>query len=203
MNSYPVTSAKYGLDTFGPQIWNGQAADLVVSGPNVGTNLWLQVPFSGTVGIAVYAAHDAKIPAIAFSGASSGTLSYDPVPVPARSLVYAALARKLTDAIRAAGKPYLPEDVWLNVNFPTVEGACQDPSNFTWVLSRINEGWFSEQDVEHCGTTRLPTKLSVILHGGCHVSISVGDAADKTTAVADKQEIVRDKLSSMLRCLDD
>jgi hypothetical protein len=175
---------------------------LVVSGPNVGTNLWLQVPFSGTVGIAAYAAHDAKIPSIAFSGASDGTLAYDTVPVPARSLVYAALAQNFTDAILAAGQPYLPDDVWLNVNFPKVEGSCTDPSKFTWVLSRINEGWFSAPDVDHCSTRRLPTETEVILHGGCQIAVSVGDAIDKTTASADKQKIVLDKLSKMLKCID-
>lgn len=202
VNSYPVTSARYGLDTFGPQIWNNNPAELVVSGPNVGSNLWLQVPFSGTVGVAVYAAHEAKIPSIAFSGASDGALSYDTVPAPTRSLVYAALAQTLTDAVLAAGKPYLPDDVWLNVNFPAVEGSCTDPSQFTWVLSRINLGWFSPPDVDHCGTTRLPTETDVILHGGCQISVSVGDAADKTTTSAEKQKIVRDKLSPILKCLD-
>ncbi|KAH6654542.1 survival protein sure-likephosphatase/nucleotidase-like protein [Truncatella angustata] len=202
VNSFPVTSARYGLDTFGPQIWNNQPAELVVSGPNVGTNLWVQVPFSGTVGIAVYAAHEAKVPSIAFSGASTGNLAWNTVPVPSRSSVYAALARNFTDAILAAGKPYLPDGVWLNVNFPKVEGACTDPANFRWVLSRINLDPFVE-DVEHCGTKHLPTETEVILRGGCQISVSVGDATDKTTASADKQAIVRDKLSNRLTCIDD
>lgn len=201
VNSYPVTSLKYGLSTFGPQIWNGQAPEIVVSGPNVGSNLWLQVPFSGTVGVAVHSASVARIPAIAFSGGSSGTLAYDTVPVPQRSLVYAQLATQLTDAILASGTPYLPDDVWLNVNLPSVEGSCTDASSFKWVLSRINPGLFSAPDVDHCGSTRLPTETEVILAGGCRVSISVGDANDKTTAAADKQAVVLQKLGSLLSCL--
>ncbi|KAK7984790.1 5'/3'-nucleotidase sure family protein [Apiospora saccharicola] len=201
VNSFPVTALKYGLSTFGPQQWNGAAPELVVSGPNVGTNLWVQVPFSGTVGIAVHAAHEAKVPALAFSGASSGTLRWDTDPVPQRSAIYAALATKLTDAVVASGAPYLPEDVWLNVNMPKVEGDCTNPAKFVWVLSRLNPGWFSQKDVDHCGSTRLPTETDVLLSGGCRIAVSIGDANDKTTAPADKQTIVRDKLKSMLTCM--
>ncbi|KAI0128975.1 survival protein sure-likephosphatase/nucleotidase-like protein [Xylariales sp. AK1849] len=202
VNSYPVTSVRYGIDTFGPQIWNGEAPELVVSGPNVGGNLWLEVPFSGTVGVAVYSVHEAGIPAIAFSGGSSGNLAWNTSPVPTRSLVYAQLAEELTEVILASGTPYLPEDVWLNVNFPEVEGDCTDASKFSWVLSRINPGIISEPDVETCNSTRLPTETDVIQSGGCHISVSVGDASDKTTAAADKQAVVLEKLSSLLTCLD-
>lgn len=201
VNSFPVTAAKYGLNTFGPQIWNGEAAELVVSGPNVGTNLFVQVPFSGTVGIATYAAHEAGIPAIAFSGASTGNLAWDTQPVPQRSLVYAQLATKLTNAIIASGKPYLPEDTWLNVNFPAVEGDCTDPDKFSWILTRINPGFLSGDDVETCGDDRLPQEANVLLRGGCRISVSVGDASDKTTASADKQAVVLEKLGDMLSCL--
>ncbi|KAH9883496.1 sure-like protein [Xylariomycetidae sp. FL2044] len=203
VNSFPVTSARYGLDTIAPPFWDGQAADLVVSGPNVGTNLWLQVPFSGTVGVAAFASGERGIPAVAFSGASSGTLAFDTNPVPARSTVYAQLIAQLTDAVLASGTPYLPEDVWLNVNMPEVEGDCTDPANFKWVLSRINPGIISEPDVEHCGTDRLPTETDVILGGGCNIAVSVGDSTDKTTAPAEKQAVVLEKLGDMLVCLDD
>lgn len=201
VNSFPVTSVRYGIDTFAPQIWNGQAPELVVSGPNVGSNLFLSVPFSGTVGVAVYASHEAGIPALAFSGASDGTLAFDTNPVPARSTVYAQLATQLTNAVLDSGAPYLPTDVFLNVNFPKVEGDCTDPSKFTWVLSRINPGAFSEDDVETCGTDRLPTESSVIDAGGCRISVSVGDSTDKTTAPAEKQAVVLQKLGSLFTCL--
>ncbi|KAI0008450.1 sure-like protein [Xylariaceae sp. FL0662B] len=201
VNSFPVTSVRYGIDTFGPQIWNGGKPDIVVAGPNVGSNLFLAVPFSGTVGVAAYASHDAKIPAIAFSGASDGALAWNTSPVPARSTVYAQLAAKLTDAVLDSGAPYLPEEVWLNVNFPKVEGDCTDPAKFKWVLSRINPGQFSDKDVVTCGSDRLPTETDVINEGGCHISVSVGDSTDKTTAPADKQAVVLKKLGSLLTCL--
>jgi 5'/3'-nucleotidase SurE len=193
---------RYGIDTIAPPFWNGNPPELAVSGPNVGSNLFLAVPFSGTVGAAAYAAHDAKIPALAFSGASEGTLAWNTTPEPQRSRVYAQLAATLTQAVVKSGKPYLPEDVFLNVNFPEVKGDCTDVSKFKFVLSRINIGIFSEKDVDWCGGDRLPTEQSVIdAEGGCYVSVSVGDARDKTTAAADKQAVVLSKLRSILTCL--
>ncbi|KAF7547145.1 hypothetical protein G7Z17_g7928 [Cylindrodendrum hubeiense] len=199
VNSYPVTAIRYGINTFGPKVWKGAEAELAVTGPNVGTNLWVQVPFSGTVGAACYAVDDAGIPAIAFSGASSGTLAWNTSPVPTRSLVYAELATILVNQIIDSGKPYLPESVFLNVNFPKVEGSCTKASDFKWVLTRINPGTFSSPDVEWCGDDRLPTETEVILGGGCHISVSIGDAADKTTMNdAKKQAQVLAKLKDIL-----
>lgn len=200
VNSYPVTSTRYGIDTFGPQFWNGRGPQLVVSGPNVGSNLWLAVPFSGTVGAAVYASQEG-IPSIAFSGASDGTLAWNTSPPPQRSLVYAQLATQLANAVLASGAPYLPSDVWLNVNFPKVEGSCMQATSFKWVLSRINPGWFSRPDVVQCGSDRLPTETDVLNAAGCYISVSVGDANDKTTAAREKQAVVLQKLGSMLTCL--
>ncbi|KAK4139888.1 survival protein sure-like phosphatase/nucleotidase [Dichotomopilus funicola] len=200
VNSYPATSMRYGIDTIGPQLWDGAAPEFAVAGPNVGSNLFLAVQFSGTVGAAVYAAKTAKIPSIAFSGASDGTIPFSDPEAP-RSKVYADLATSLTNAVIDSGMPYLPEGVWLNVNFPKVEGQCTDVSQFKWVLSRINVGVFSEPDTEQCGGTRLPTETSVLDTDGCYISVSVGDANDKTTAPAEKQAVVLEKLQSILTCL--
>lgn len=150
---------RFAIDTFGPQIWgdDGLAPELAVTGPNVGDNVDVDVPLSGTVGAAVYAAHEAGIPAIAFSGPSDGRLAWDTVPVPARSSVYARLAAELVDAVVvASGPPYLPDGVWLNVNFPEAEGDCTDPAKYAWVASRIFPGVLSRPDARACGTDRLP-----------------------------------------------
>ncbi|KAM0235009.1 hypothetical protein ACHAP5_009822, partial [Fusarium lateritium] len=159
-------------------------------------------PFSGTVGAACYAAHDVGIPAIAFSGASGGTTAFNTKPVPQRSLVYAELATSLVKKVIDSGKPYLPKDVYLNVNFPKVEGQCTDASKFKWVLTRINTGLLSERDTEWCGDDRLPTETEIALKGGCYASISVGDASDKTTADAASQKVVLNKLKDILVCVD-
>ncbi|KAL2123645.1 hypothetical protein VTJ04DRAFT_10 [Mycothermus thermophilus] len=201
VNSFPVTSIRYGIDFIGPQFWNGQDAELAVTGPNVGSNLYVQAPFSGTIGAAVFAAKERKIPAIAFSGLSGGNLAWNTTPVPERSTLYAELATILTNAVIESGKPYLPEDVFLNVNFPTVGNKCNKASQFKWVLSRINIGLFSAPDIQHCGSTRLPMEAAVVLSDGCYISVSVGDARDKTTAPKEKQAIVRDKLQGLLTCL--
>jgi broad specificity polyphosphatase/5'/3'-nucleotidase SurE len=193
---------RYGIETIGPQFWNGEAPELAVAGPNVGSNLYLAVHFSGTVGAAVYAAKEAKIPAIAFSGASHGTLAWNASPEAQRSKIYAELATTFTNAVVASGKPYLPEDVFLNVNFPEVSDQCTEASQFKWVLSRINIGVFSDRDVKQCGQTRLPAENSVVGNkGGCYISVSVGNANDKTTASAEKQAVVLNKLQSLFTCL--
>ncbi|KAJ1326154.1 5'/3'-nucleotidase [Microdochium nivale] len=201
VNSFPVTSLKYGLSTFGPQIWNGKAPELVVSGPNVGINAWLGDLFSGTVGAAVYAAKDARIPALAFSGKSDGVLAWNTSPIPLRSTFYAQIADKLTNAVIASGVPYLPENVFLNINLPAVEGSCTSLASVKYVLTRINIGLFSPRDANHCGSTRLPSEFDVINRSGCYVTISVGDAKDKSTASAAQQQVVIDKIGSLLSCI--
>ncbi|KAF6805946.1 5 3 -nucleotidase family protein [Colletotrichum sojae] len=203
VNSYPVTSMRYGITQFGPEIWDGQGPELAVSGPNVGSNLWLSVLWSGTVGAAVYASKEKKVPAIAFSCASSGVLPWNTEPVPTRSSVYGELAARFVDKIVSGGAPYLPEDVFLNVNFPQVtDDECNDPEEFKWVLSRINPGIFSGPDVGTCGSKdRLPEENKVVGTRGCYISISVGDARDKTTAPLEKQQPVFERLGDFLSCL--
>jgi len=53
VNSFPVTSIKNGIDVTAPKLWSGLKPELAVTGPNVGSNVGIQVPFSGTVGAAV------------------------------------------------------------------------------------------------------------------------------------------------------
>ncbi|KAF7183816.1 hypothetical protein CNMCM7691_004238 [Aspergillus felis] len=191
VNSYPVTSMKYGISTAAPPFFNNAPPALAVSGPNVGSNLGLAVYFSGTVGAAHYAS-EAGIPAIAFSGSTGSQTAWN-VAVPAYSQVYAQLATKITNKIVASGTPYLPNHVWLNVNFPEVSTECASADDFKFVLSRIFSGLLSADDVETCGSSRLPTESTVVGTDGCYVSISVG-WSDKTDAAADVQAIVLDKL---------
>lgn len=121
--------------------------------------------------------------------------------MPLRSSLYGQLAAQLTNKIISSGTPYLPPDVFLNVNFPKVEDSCAELSDFKWVLTRINPGFLSPPDVSFCGGERLPTELSVITHGGCLISVSVGNAKDKTTASTSSQVVVLEKLRDMLSCL--
>ncbi|CAG9979562.1 unnamed protein product [Clonostachys byssicola] len=200
VNSFPATSMRYGRTKICPALWNGAAPELAVAGPNVGSNLFAAVHFSGTVGAACDAAN-AGIPAIAFSGATEDRVAWNTVPVPHSGEVYAELATTITSKIIASGTPYLPEGIWLNVNFPQVTDECNAASDFKFVLSRINPGILSPPDVEQCGSTRLPQELEVINAGGCRVSISIGDSKDKTTANDDRQDAVLAKLKDILTCL--
>ncbi|KAL2869073.1 5'/3'-nucleotidase SurE [Aspergillus lucknowensis] len=201
VNSYPVTSIKYGIETLSPQFFDGPP-DLAVSGPNVGNNLGLTVYLSGTVGAATYAASTGGIPAIAFSG-ESGTATAWNAETPTYSTVYSELAAKLTDRLVASGTPYLPENIWLNVNFPAVDETCASADAFSFVLSRIFTAvpLVTPDDVETCDGTRLPTESSVVDTDGCYVSVSVGTADDKGDADATSQGVVLEKLGDLLTCL--
>lgn len=193
---------RYGLDLFAPEYWgDGTVPDLAVTGPNVGSNVgFIQVEFSGTVGAACYAV-DQGIPGLAFSGITEDRTAWDTVPVPTASLVYADLALNLTQAIIASGAPYLPDDVFLNVNMAGVDDTCTDASDFKFVLSRINiPTILSTTDVKTCGDIWLPWEKDVV-DAGCYVSVSVGTCSDKTDTDSTNQQTVLDKLSSMLTCL--
>lgn len=205
VNSFPATSMRYGIDTFGPKIWGtGELPDLAVSGPNVGSNVgFIQVEFSGTVGAACYAV-DQGIPGIAFSGITTGNLAWNTSPVPARSLIYADLALNLTNAVlegSGGATPYLPDGVFLNVNMAGVTGDCEAAGDFEFVLSRINTpSILSTSDIQICGDEWLPTETEVV-RAGCFVSVSVGTCSDKSDSSAADQQTVYDRLGSLLTCL--
>ncbi|EJD47246.1 sure-like protein [Auricularia subglabra TFB-10046 SS5] len=200
VNSFPVTSVKFGIQTLSPQFFGGPP-DLVVAGPNVGSNLGSTVLISGTVGAATEGAKEG-IPALAFSGATGSQVSYTTLPNNYSGL-YAALATSLTGAVVGAGKPFLPPGVALNVNFPPVSGSCTIVSAFSFVLSRINSAAARDPpDVTTCGSTRLPTESSVVgTRGGCFISVSVYNASTKGDVPSGTQQVVLTKLSGFLSCL--
>ena len=200
VNSFPVTAMKYGIHILGPNRWGGEGPELAVSGPNVGANLWSVVEFSGTVGAASYAANKTGIPALAFSGATTGHTAWNE-PAPKASRVYAELATKMTNKVIDSGRPYLPNGIFLNINFPEVDDRCSSVDDFEFVLSRINKGFTSPPDVEWCGSNKLPTESVVSVADGCYVSVSIGDAFDKTTANDERQDVVLEKLKDILVCL--
>lgn len=192
----------YGLYILAPKLWKGEKAEFVVSGVNSVSNLWLAVRFSGTVGAAVYAVRKG-IPAIAFSGSHMANLPWSTRLAPLKTSLYSELAMQFTNAVLASGKPYLPDNVWLNVNFPEAGDSCTKSSDFKWILTRINPRFpiFSTSDVKHCNFHTLPTESYVIAHDGCYISVSVGNAKDKTTANAKLQAAVVKKIGNLFSCL--
>ncbi|KAK2017970.1 5'/3'-nucleotidase sure [Colletotrichum eremochloae] len=205
VNSFPVTSMRFGLEQFAPEYFNGSVPDLAVTGPNVGSNLFLQVQFSGTVGAAVFASHKKGIPAIAFSGLTQDRLPWNTTNVPTSSIVYAELANRLVTKVIAGGTPYLPSNTFLNVNMPEVsDTVCNDPDQFKWVLTRINPAntLFFGKDVSICNNKGvLPHDVDVVNTPGCYISVSVGEATFKSTADQEEQQAVVDKLGDFLSCL--
>ncbi|KAI7301518.1 hypothetical protein KC315_g16597, partial [Hortaea werneckii] len=155
------------------------------------------------VGAATEAAKQG-VPAIAFSGKSGDAVAWN-TATETYQQVYADLSTTVTQALINSGVPYLPEGIWLNVNYPEVsDSTCSSPSDFSFVLSRIHTAvpLVSGDDVTTCDNGgRLPTESTVIHADGCYASISVGKAENKLDADADDQETVLNKLTSILTCL--
>lgn len=146
------------------------------------------------------------IPAIAFSGSTGSQTAWN-AAVENYMKVYADLSTTVIQALSNSGTPYLPDNIWLNVNFPDVSSSdCTSPSDFKFVLSRIHTAvpFISGDDVETCNNDqRLPTESKVVGTDGCYASVSVGKADNKRDASASNQKIVLDKLNSILSCLPD
>ncbi|KIJ56586.1 hypothetical protein M422DRAFT_218066 [Sphaerobolus stellatus SS14] len=197
VNSYPVTSVKFGIQTLAPQFFGGKP-DLVVSGPNIGNNLGLAVLGSGTVGAACEAAKEG-IPAIAFSGASGTSVSYTTLQPNSTQTIYAAVSTRFLKALTASPAPFLPSKTILNVNLPATD-SCTNPAAYQFVLTRVFPGLLPV-DVKTCGSSRLPTESSILSRtSGCLASVSILDAELKIDVGADTQAVVLQRLQSILTC---
>ncbi|KAK0201035.1 sure-like protein [Desarmillaria ectypa] len=220
VNSFPVDSVRYGIQTLAPQFFDGSAPDFVISGPNVGNNLGSVILNSGTVwaylaiitalylmivcrGAACEAALEG-IPSVAFSADTGSQVSYTTLESDPNStntlaaLTYAQLSVKFVQALTSAKGTILPPGISVNVNYPSTS-KCPEPSNFSFILSRINED-DDATDVERCGTTHLPAEVDVVTRG-CFVSVSVFNASTKADVGADTQAFVLDRISGILSCL--
>ncbi|KZS95177.1 sure-like protein [Sistotremastrum niveocremeum HHB9708] len=201
VNSFPVTTIKFGLQKLAPRFF-GRKPDIVVSGFNVGANLGPTTQISGTVGAATEAAKEG-VPAIAFSGTTGTQISFTATtPSPNYPAVYAALSTTVTNALTRTAKPFLPPNVYLNVNFAAVTASnCTSPEDFKFVFTRIeNATAQTPPDFRTCGSNRLPTETEVVRSGGCFTSISVGSAFTKNDTNAVDQAFVHAKISHLLSC---
>ena len=146
------------------------------------------------------------VPALAISGASGSQISFTTLSTSSSSTtaanLYGALTVSLVNTLVSTARPFLPQGILLNVNFPAiVAGSCDTPQAFKFVLTRINNaGTGTPADVQTCGVDRLPTEESVVRGGGCFSSISVMNATTKGDADADMQGVVLGKLGSILSC---
>ncbi|KAI0337679.1 sure-like protein [Trametopsis cervina] len=207
VNAFPVDAARFGIQTLAPQFFNSPP-DLVVTGPNVGSNLGVQVFFSGTVGAASEAAKEG-ISAIAFSGQSTAQESFTALesspnsPSVTAALLYSQLTVKFLNTILASSaRPIVPAKTVVNVNFSPTTDNCTRVEDFDWVFSRsLPDPLHLETDVETCGTTHLPTESTVVGRSGCHASVSVISATSKFGVGASEQGAVLNRISTILSCL--
>ena len=193
---------RHGIKTLSPKFF-GSKPDIAVAGPNVGANLGITTLISGTVGAATQASKEG-IPGLAFSGSTGSQTAWN-ATIEDYMTIYADLSTTVTQTLTNSGKPYLPSNTWLNVNFPSVSSSsCSSTSDFKFVLSRINTAvpLVTPKDVVTCNNSgRLPTETTVVGTAGCYASISVGVASTKLDASAAQQKVVLKRLQSVLSCL--
>ncbi|KAJ6440729.1 Bifunctional dethiobiotin synthetase/7,8-diamino-pelargonic acid aminotransferase, mitochondrial [Purpureocillium lavendulum] len=205
VNSYARSAVRIGLRTYAKRHWGEDRwADLVVTGPNVGTNLGHVVQWSSTCQAAIFAAAQ-DIPAIAFSVADNQHHAWNVQPVPEANRVYAELAAMITQKIIDGGKPYLRYQVFVNVNFPksdTKNNRCTKVSDFKFIFTRMEETEKKKPDVAWCGTRKLPVEKHVVhRQDGCFVSITPGSIGSRTMGDTGNQKDVLNRLKSILSCL--
>ncbi|KAJ3727294.1 sure-like protein [Lentinula guzmanii] len=204
VNAFPVDSVRFGIQTLSPTFFGG-APDFVVSGPNVGNNLGTAtVDISGTVGAACEAAKEG-IPSTAFSAAGLSQVSFTDLSNDnadtLAALVFSQLTVEFVNALLAAGPPFLPPGISVNVNYPSsTSSSCASPSDFSFILTRIAPS-NSATDVETCGTDHLPGETAVVATTGCFASVSVMNATTKTDVDATTQAFVLNRLGDFLSCL--
>ncbi|CCG21167.1 Pho100 inducible acid phosphatase [Candida orthopsilosis Co 90-125] len=200
-NGTPASSIAFGLQYVIPEKFNNASIDLVVAGPNEGTNLSPGMfTLSGTVG-ATYNSVYRGYPAVAFSGSNSNNSffkdSLDLNDTSEPSTIYANKVTEFVDQIfKAQGdnSRALPLGVGLNVNFPKVgyeNESCTDPA---WVFTRLTGQYASGADLKYnassnsfewaqtswqaltvCnnGDCSLPSENLIVEHTKCATSVSV------------------------------
>ncbi|CDK28244.1 unnamed protein product [Kuraishia capsulata CBS 1993] len=139
-NGTPAACVAFAFDYILPNYFNNMSIDLVVGGPNEGTNMGARdYVLSGTIGSAHYAA-ERGYPSIAFSGSNSNNSFFEDNlngDVTTAPYIYAKAATKLINALFDAqgdNERVLPFATGLNVNFPVagsdLGSSCLDVGSF-------------------------------------------------------------------------
>ncbi len=121
----PSSSIVFGLDYVIPRYFDNIPIDLVVNGPNEGTNIGPYLyTLSGTMG-ATYTAVERNIPAIAVSGSNSNNSFFEddfPLSDTHPATINAKKVVQLVDYLfeKAGDDRVLPLGIGLNVNIPQV-----------------------------------------------------------------------------------
>ncbi|VUC26164.1 unnamed protein product [Clonostachys rosea] len=128
-NGTPAACTFVALDYVLPRFADFKVPDLVVTGPNYGTNLGPFVwTLSGTAG-AAYAATHRSIPAIALSASNKATAYFDIHNETNPATWAAEVGVKVVNTVISSspkGGPLLPLGYGLNVNIPELKGNHSD-----------------------------------------------------------------------------
>ncbi|OIW35213.1 acid phosphatase [Coniochaeta ligniaria NRRL 30616] len=183
-NGTPAACTFVALDYVLPNFADFSTPDLVVTGPNYGTNLGNFVwTLSGTAG-AAYSATARGIPAIALSGSNKAVNYKDVNSTSHPAYLVAALSAKIVQGVidSAAGASILPLGYGLNVNFPPLS---TNWSSLPVVQTRMTGN--SEVDIAQAGAVPGTFTWGNIrpLAAGANVCLS-GDCTlpDETFVVA-------------------
>ncbi|KAG6837747.1 hypothetical protein H0H93_001673 [Arthromyces matolae] len=203
VNSFPVDSVRYGIQTAAPKLL-GSKPDLVFSGINIGNNFGIYVDYSGTVGAATEAALEG-IPSVAFSGWSGAQVSYTTLSdtkanTTEAANIYTKLSLKFLKQLLSNDGPILPKNISLNVNYGPIDN-CTSPDAYKFIFTRIFTADNTTVDYRTCGSTQLPDETSVIMMSGCHATVSVFSATNKSDVSAATQGWVHNKLNPLFTCL--
>lgn len=206
----------FGLEYVIPKYFNNVSIDLVVAGPNEGTNLGPGLyTLSGTMGATYYAVYNG-IPGIAFSGSNSNnsffkdSLDEDPLnPANINSKKSVEVVEQIF-AGQGENPRALPLGVGLNVNLPPVgydskDESCTDPK---FVYSRLNghdsyalkvvynetsglvsTGTVTSDALNVCynGLCDLPPEAQVLSEYDCSIAISAFQVDYDATALLQEQ----------------
>ncbi|KAI5969926.1 hypothetical protein CANMA_000966 [Candida margitis] len=201
-NGTPASSIAFALQYVIKEKFNGTSIDLVVAGPNEGTNMSPGMfTLSGTIG-ATYNSVYRGYPAVAFSGSNSNNSFFkDSLDLNDTSEPSTIYANKVTQFVEQLfqgqgdnSSRVLPLGVGLNVNFPKVghdDESCTDPK---WVHTRLSGEYASGSDLKynaeknsfestsgswealtvcHNGNCSLPSENSIVDHSKCASAVSV------------------------------
>ncbi|KAM3539659.1 hypothetical protein ARSEF1564_007402 [Beauveria bassiana] len=196
-NGTPAACTFVALDYVLPRFADFKVPDLVLTGPNFGTNLGPFVwTLSGTAG-AAYAATHRSIPAIALSGSNREVPYFDVKNGSDPATLVAKVAVKVVDQVIRSGPkggPLLPLGYGLSVNIPELKANGTEPEIVRTRMTgnaQVNEAvWDPKKGiftwanlkpyaagVNVCvrGDCSLPGETYVVENGGISISIYTVD----------------------------
>jgi len=225
-NGTPAACAFVAIDYVFPTYYSNRSIDLVVAGPNFGTNLG---PFlytlSGTAGY-TYSSVGRGYPAIAFSGGNGEQRSYQwinattPSGYPDPATIQAQLAVDIVNSLvnsTRAGERILPLGYGVSVNTPFITSLTNDScvappfiqsrltggADYDTAVFNATSGTFHYANIVSPGGNRcingncaLPGETNV-LDDGCQSSVSVF-TVDYDAPTGPDQAGVRARLSSVV-----